>query len=270
VKETRSASQWDECLRPRANMLEKQEAWRPPLFSSSTTRWSAIQGRLRRFFDLQAGSIWKDMTRLLPQCTGVVLDAGCGAQPYRGLFDRGASYRAIDTVSAKPHFGYEIPDAIYYEGDIWPVANSSVDFILCTETLEHVFDTRQFLMEARRCLRPGGFIVLTVPFSARWHFIPYDYWRFTPSALDRLLHQCGFTTSRVYARGNAGTVACYKLMAVFLPLLMPQGSNATGRWMRRLLGILFIPLLILVAAIGNLTLLGRGGDDCLGYTVLSH
>ena len=254
----------------RANMLEKtRENWRPPLFLSPGGWWSDSIGRLRRFFDLQASSIWNDVARLSPHIAGTVLDVGCGAQPYRRLFKSAAHYLGIDSGNAKSHFGYNAPDTVYYTGDVWPVENASIDFILSTETLEHVLEPLQFLNEGRRCLRPGGAILLTMPFAARWHYIPYDYWRFTPSGLHHLLETAGFIETRVYARGNAGTVACYKMIALILPLLMPRDSAPILRWALRLLAIPLIPLVMILAVIGNLTLLGRGGDDCLGYTVLS-
>src|SRR6185437_11496064 len=132
------------------------------------------------------------------------------------------TYRAIDHADALRHFGYSMPDTTYYEGDRWPVEDDSVDVVVCTETLEHVPEPRAFLAEAARCLRSGGCLILTVPFAARWHFIPHDYWRFTPSALQRLLTATGFSSTIVCARGNALTVACYKVMALILPLLFPQ------------------------------------------------
>ena len=39
-------------------------------------------------------------------------------------------------------------------------------------------------------------ILLTVPFAARWHFVPYDYWRFTPSSFRYLLETTGFSDGR--------------------------------------------------------------------------
>jgi SAM-dependent methyltransferase len=270
MEKDQSANSFDQFFRQRTNMLEaKEEKWRPPLFLSPGSPWSAIVARLRRFFDLQAGSIWNDLARILPHASGMVLDVGCGAQPYRELLTSEAHYQGIDAATAKSYFGYDVPDTVYYHGDVWPVADESVDFILCTETLEHVLEPQQFLREGRRCLRPGGSILLTVPFAARWHFIPYDYWRITPSGLDHLLRLCGFTETRVYARGNAGTVACYKMMAVILPLLMPLGSTPIVRWTCRIVATPLIPLVLILAAAGNWTLHGRGGDDCLGYTVLS-
>jgi SAM-dependent methyltransferase len=254
----------------RCNMVEAtSEAWRPQLFVATTTRLSVFLATVRRFFDIQAGSGWRDLSAVLPSLRGTVLDVGCGAQPFRSLVNPQATYLGIDTDAAKAHFGYEMPNTTYFSGDVWPVADSSANVVLCTETLEHVLETRRFLGEAARCLATGGTLLLTVPFAARWHFIPYDYWRFTPSSLNHVLLATGFHSVRVYARGNAYTVACYKVMTVLLLLLMPQNVSKVSGLLLRLVGLVFLPLFVLLALIANLSLRGRGGDDCLGYTVFA-
>jgi SAM-dependent methyltransferase len=256
-------------LTERRNLAEvTSERWRPPLFAAPVTRMARLKAYVRRGFDLQAASIWRDFASELPTIRGVVPDVGSGAQPYRPLLSPEVSYVAIDVAHARDEFGYQIPDTIYFEGETWPVDSDSVDAVLCTETLEHVLDPSQFLDEAQRCLRAGGRLVLTVPFAARWHFIPHDYWRFTPSGLKYLLAHAHFTDVRVYARGNALTVSCYKLMAWVLPLLLPQSSRPAAQ-IGRLLGLVLMPLVLVAAAVGRLSLLGVGGDDCLGYTVLA-
>jgi SAM-dependent methyltransferase len=243
-----------------------EEAWRPPLFSRPDSPIATSTAALRRFLDLQAGSIWRDLSRLLPAASGTVVDVGCGAQPYRGLFSGTVRYIGIDTDEARAHFGYEVPDTRYFGGTRWPVDDASVDVVLCTETLEHVPDPYLFLEQASRCLRPGGTLLLTVPFAARWHFIPYDYWRFTPSGLKRVLEACGFGEIHVYARGNAFTVACYKVMALLLRGLMPQGTRGVKQVLLFLVCLPLLPVLVVVAAAANVSLAGKGGDDCLGYT----
>jgi SAM-dependent methyltransferase len=253
----------------RDNMVDAtSETWRPQLFVATTTRLSLILAGVRRFFDIQAGSAWRDLSAVLPSLQGTVLDVGCGAQPFRSLINPHATYLGIDTDGAKAHFGYEMPNTTYFSGDVWPVADSSVDVVLCTETLEHVLDTRRFLTEAARCAAPGGTLLLTIPFAARWHFIPYDYWRFTPSSLNHLLTAAGFHSVRVYARGNACTVACYKVMTLLLLLLMPQTPSKGLGLLLRLAGLIFLPLFVGLAVVANVSLT-YGGDDCLGYTVLA-
>jgi SAM-dependent methyltransferase len=250
-------------------VVRQGEGWRPPLFpfpAGGFGRWVAAA---RRFLDVQAGSGWADLSAVLPVVRGVAVDVGCGAQPFRPLFHPSVTYIGIDTADAKAHFGYEVPDTRYFTGDRWPVDDASADFVLCTETLEHVPDSARFLAEAARVTKPGGHILLTVPFAARWHFIPHDYWRFTPSSLDRLLRSAGFGDVAVYARGNSVTVACYKVMALILPLLMPQGRGPAATWILRLAALPLLPALVVLAGIAQVSLRGRGGDDCLGYTVLA-
>lgn len=255
---------------PRNNQtLPRSESWRPPLLTSPTTRQGRIVAWLRHWLDLQAGSIWADMSMLLPHAGGTVVDIGAGAQPYRSLLPGGVRYLAVDIATSEQDFGYAVPGTVLYSGDTWPVGSESADVILCTETLEHVFDSDRFIREAHRVLKPGGHLIGTVPFAARWHFIPNDFWRFTPSSLARLLEERGFSAVRVYARGGSATVACSKVMALMTPLLGRQvGSRARRAWRLSLL-VLALPILAVLSLWGNITLRFPKGDDCLGYTFIA-
>jgi SAM-dependent methyltransferase len=214
--------------------------------------------------------VWSDLTKLLGELSGVVVDVGCGAQPYRRLVSPSAKYVGIDTTAAKSAFGYETPDTLYYDGYTWPLEAASADAVVATETLEHVPDPEHFVAEAARVLRPNGRLVLTVPFAARWHFIPHDYWRFTPSGFQRLLSAAGFDDIAVYARGNAVTVAMYKCLALLAALLLPQTESTAKNLALRLCGLPLVPLFVAFAAVGNASLRSAGGDDCLGYTVTAR
>lgn len=252
----------------RENLAERTgEAWRPPVYECGTSRRARFGFALRRFFDLQAGSVWRDLADVLPTLRGTVADIGCGAQPYRPLLAPGVTYIGVDTQDAAAHFGYDIADVRRLDGDRWPLADGEADAVLATETLEHVPEPARFLAEAARCVRPGGRLVLTVPFSARWHYVPHDYWRFTPSSLRRLLEAAGFADVTVWARGNALTVACYKVMALLLPIALPPREDGTVRvspWAPLVAAPVFA-----LAAVANGSFRGGGGEDCLGYTVLA-
>jgi SAM-dependent methyltransferase len=243
--------------------LRTSERWQPPAFRQSRTPLDRALAAARRLLDLQAASAWRDLKPLLAAAHGDVLDVGAGAQPYRPLLPKDARYRAIDVKLAGEAFGYEMPDTEYYEGERWPVADASVDVVLATETLEHVPEPALFLAEARRVLRPAGRILLTVPFAARWHYVPHDYWRFTPSSLRNLLEGAGFAEVVVHARGDEVTVASYKVMALILPALFPPEG---GFGPKRLLALLALPLLAVLALVGQVSLRGDGGADCLGWT----
>jgi SAM-dependent methyltransferase len=252
------------------NLVERTaENFRPPLFKPNNSARNRLENWLRRFLDLQAGSAWHDLRAELGNARGSLLDIGCGAQIYRDLLPAEVTYHAIDTIDAKERFGYSMPDTHYFDGDDWGVEFDTFDTVLCTEVLEHIPDPAAFLARACHCLRPGGRLVLTVPFAARWHFIPYDYWRYTPSGLQILLAAAGFSDIRVKARGNPLTVACYKSMAIYLMLLFGSDTHRPGPAMRTL-GVLLLPIVCVLAGVANLTLRADWGDDCLGYTATAR
>lgn len=248
--------------------MRQGERWRPPVFVPVVTRKDRVMAALRRFFDLQAGSLWRDLSPVLSRAQGTIVDVGCGAQPYRGLLPAQTRYIGLDTENALEDFGYSLPDVLAIPDDgRWPVGTGDADLVLATETLEHVAEPDAFLAEAHRLLKPGGRLIITVPFAARWHYIPHDYWRFTPAGLQMLMERAGFTDVVVNGRGNETTVACYKVLALLLPLALPQDEDRSPRL--RPAGVLLIPLIVALAAIANRSLGRPAGDDCLGYTAFA-
>ena len=256
--------------RQRENLALRQgERWRPPVFVPVVTRRDRIAAAARRFFDLQAGSLWQDLSPVLARAEGTVVDVGCGAQPYRGLLPTQTRYIGLDAENALQDFGYSMPDVLAIPSDgRWPVASGDADLVLATETLEHVDQPDAFLAEAHRLLKPGGRLILTVPFAARWHYIPHDFWRFTPASLRMLLEDAGFSDVVVNGRGNETTVACYKVMALLLPVVLPQEVEGSPRI--RPAGMLVLPVVLALATIANVSLGWPAGDDCLGYTVFAR
>ena len=144
-------------MRERPNQVARRsEAWQPPPLVRGESRAGRLAASARRFLDIQAGSIWNDLREQLESASGVVLDIGCGAQPLRSLLPAGVTYIGIDIAESEQRFGYRTTDTRYFEGDVWPVDDASVDLAFATETLEHVDDPARFLSEAFRVLQPGG------------------------------------------------------------------------------------------------------------------
>jgi SAM-dependent methyltransferase len=116
-----------------------------------------------------------------------VLDIGCGMQPYRHMLGgRVIEYVGVDRV------GELTRPTIVGTAEALPADDASVDVVLCTMVLEHVVDPRKVLAEARRVVKPGGRLVLTVPSVWPAHEMPHDYWRFTRSGLEQLLGEFEF------------------------------------------------------------------------------
>ncbi len=59
------------------------------------------------------------------------------------------------------------PESVFYEignDGLFPVKNNSVDFIFCSEVIEHIYDTSTFMTEINRVIKPRGKILLTTPY----------------------------------------------------------------------------------------------------------
>ena len=136
----------------------------------------------------------------LPQASGVLLDYGCGGQPYRSLFEtRVDKYIGADVAAA---IGVSL-DLVITPGTPLALECQSVDTVLSTQTLEHVYDFRSYLAECRRLLRPGGNLILTVPMQWRMHEVPFDYWRFTKYGVISALNEQGFEIIHISKCGGA-------------------------------------------------------------------
>lgn len=149
---------------------------------------------------LSRRAILSFLDRQVPTLTGTVLDVGCGHQPYRSLF---ASAPGVDRYIGLdlPPTRYQRPDLVW-EGTAMPLRTSSVDTAVATELLEHVPDPRLLLAEVHRVLRPGGRLLLTVPFLWPLHDVPDDELRYTPFRLERVLGEAGFADVSLQAMGG--------------------------------------------------------------------
>ena len=136
---------------------------------------------------------------------GRVLDVGCatgfflevaasaGWDVYGAEFSRFAAERARRRFGDRICYG-QIKDASYPE--------SFFDAVTLFDLLEHVPDPREFLIEVRRVLRPGGALLAVMPdavsLSARlmgrhWsHYSMEHLHYFSPETATRLLSESGF------------------------------------------------------------------------------
>lgn len=120
---------------------------------------------------------------------GRLLDVGCGSKPYRRLF-MVTEYVGLDIDS--PVARARGMADVFYAGKAFPFESASFDAVLCNQVLEHVFNPDEFLDEIGRVLRPGGKLLLTVPFVWDEHEQPWDYARYSSFGLKALVEKHGF------------------------------------------------------------------------------
>lgn len=99
-----------------------------------------------------------------------VLDLGCGNGSLTHQIAR-SGYEAIGVdISSE---GIEIasksfPDCQFIRADIYRLPeflmDGSFDFAISVETIEHLTYPRELLRDARKCLRPGGRLIVTTPY----------------------------------------------------------------------------------------------------------
>lgn len=121
------------------------------------------------------------------------------------------------------------PDLIFDAQKAWPVAPDTYDAILMFNFLEHVFDHRAALNEAYKALKPAGKLVGTVPFLFNVHASPDDYFRYTGSALEKLLTLSGFSPV-VKPMGTGAISVAWSMIQGPLPEPVAVVFRTLSRW----------------------------------------
>lgn len=117
-----------------------------------------------------------------------ILDYGCGVKPYEYIFEPfKKEYVGID-VGENPHADMRIePDEKLNFSDGY------FDVVLSSQVLEHVENTKLYLSECSRVLKPGGILFLSTHGTWQFHSSPIDVQRWTSYGLKKLIEGYGFT-----------------------------------------------------------------------------
>jgi SAM-dependent methyltransferase len=143
------------------------------------------------------------------------------------------------------------PD-LFADAAYLPVADSSADTVVILEVLEHLRFPGDALREIARVLRPGGRLLLTMPFLYPVHDAPHDYQRYTVHGLIREMENAGLDVENVQpslaSSETAGLIANLALSGMGLAAIQ-----------RRSPAVLLLPLIALAIPAINISscLLGR-------------
>jgi ubiquinone/menaquinone biosynthesis C-methylase UbiE len=219
----------------------------------------------RLVLDLQILTIFRDVKKELPGFKGKVLDIGCGQSPYNFLLNHSATeYYGIDIVDADK-FDYHNSKITPFNGEDIPFGDEMFDALICTEVLEHVEKYQKLTDEMYRVLKKGGRGIITIPWSARYHYIPWDFFRYTPSALKTIFSK--YSTAKITPRGTDIAVIGNKVIVMFFRNLLPVQA---WKWIFVPIWIALTPILMITVAIAHISLWFNLGteEDPLGYTIV--
>ncbi len=130
--------------------------------------------------------------------SGRILDIGSGTAPVTPDLARTVvadlSAEAMKNVSAATKVVTSIT-AMSFDA-------ASFDCVLCSEVLEHVSDDQMAVAELRRVLKPGGVLIVTVPYQKRLWAEDDQYVghvrRYDPGELEQKLRAGGFKEMTTY------------------------------------------------------------------------
>jgi SAM-dependent methyltransferase len=163
------------------------------------------------------------LRRHTPMIEGRILSIGAGDDSdgelgkYRDYFSNCESYTTSEVTD---EFSC---DLVLDVRSMPQIEDSSYDCIYCSGVLEHVDDFHSALAEITRILKPGGILLLGLPFRQALHMPPYDFWRFTEYGIKYLLAK-NYKIEEIEAIDNSkkGFPAAYWTKAVKIYDRQPQ------------------------------------------------
>ena len=141
-----------------------------------------------------AEHISKRSPRLL-QCLDV---GGNSGKPFEMRIRRRLNYTSLDFVAAAPardNRSLARPRARSLVGNVQAcnrhIPAASYDLVMASNVFEHLLMPWRAASEMVRLARPGGYIVMTAPFSSRYHAYPIDTLRLTHTMARFLFERTG-------------------------------------------------------------------------------
>ena len=121
---------------------------------------------------------------------GVLYDLGAGESPFKEFFlQHVRQYIAVDWAGSYHNTKADIAADLNIP---LPIDSEVADTVVSLSVMEHLCEPSMMLNEAYRILKPGGGIVLQVPWQWWIHEAPYDFFRYTPYGLKYLFEKAGF------------------------------------------------------------------------------
>lgn len=201
----------------------------------------------------------------------LVLDAGAGDAPYKGLFAH-AHYETADLQTVDKSYAETT-----YKCDLRsiPVADGRFDRILFNQVMEHVPDPLAVLHELARVLKPGGLIFCSAPLLFEEHEQPFDFYRYTQFGHRHLFTAAGLDIESLFPLEGYFGMLGYQLWRGYKRLPLWHPAMARLPWSVVLVPFFLLLKLVMGAGSGVLSRLDKvikieDRSDPLNYVVIAR
>jgi SAM-dependent methyltransferase len=157
---------------------------------------------------------------------------------------------------------YPNVDAVASAEDL-PFLDDSIDGLVSISVLEHLRDPDKALSEMLRVLKPGGILLLFVPFMVGFHASPDDFNRFTSEGLRLKLK--GFQIESMWSPGP--TSALLWIFQEWVAALLSFGSSRVNRLVHIIVMLLTWPIKFLDVF---MRLMPGADHIAVGYAVVAR
>jgi SAM-dependent methyltransferase len=181
-----------------------------------------------RYFSAGTASHFQETERLIrAHARGRLLDVGAGRGAWQPVLERaGVRYESLERAPR----GAFVPTFLGDVLDMAAVDDNAYDTLFCSQVLEHVPDPMLALSEMKKKLKPGGKLLITVPFVARRHELPHDYFRYTQEGLGALLARAGFRVDEVTTYGGLASLIHHQVSVLTLGATLPLPVVGRAAW----------------------------------------
>jgi SAM-dependent methyltransferase len=179
-----------------------------------------------------------------PHLGGTVVDIGCGDRWLESHVGAHGHYIGLDSIVTGALLYGGRPD-IFGDAASLPFADGSIDCVVLLEVLEHLEHPRRALEEIARVLKPGGRLLLSMPFLYPIHDAPHDFQRYTTHGLAREISAVGLDVGAI-------TTTRHSLEAAGLLAAIGCAGVAIESVRRRSLSLVLMPVVLAAIPVINL------------------
>lgn len=121
---------------------------------------------------------------------GIVVDLGCGEAPYKEFICQYCNkYIGVDWSKSLHNSKADVISDLNKEINL---QSEFADVVISFSVMEHLYNPQVFLNEAYRIIKHNGKLIIQIPWQWWIHEEPYDYYRYSPYILKKMLETSGF------------------------------------------------------------------------------